>query len=411
MRRGGPAAQVEHRTTAGTRAGRGRGRVVAVGLTNYVLRRDTRPGAHRLRFSLETAHGFRVQRVDVRASSGLRPTAEPPYTIDLAISPAKVTTRPGAAAAFDVAVRNGGTVPARRVSLSVIESDAMVVDNRSALEDWPVIRPKRVVRRRVRLLPRTPGAWLVDVAVDSSKGTDVETLRLVAERKTAVGGDGHSPSRIAIGAWLAVIVALFASRCGCGRPGDPPPAIDTTAMARRGIALVVVVLALLGVGAVLLVGSGDETEYDPARVGQSLARATKVRSYYPCSDQGEAIVCEMRGPSLARYRVSRTKDACWRARVSERLHRPRIRLAEPDRGLRARQRRRLSRAPVRLTRAGGGGRVGARPPPADVTALVRHPPLRERVGEDRRAVRLVLDALEAEAPEERVAGREPGPST
>ena len=95
-------------TTAGTRAGRGRGRVVAVGLTNYVLRRDTRPGAHRLRFSLETAHGFRVQRVDVRASSGLRPTAEPPYTIDLAISPAKVTTRPGAAAAFDVAVRNGG---------------------------------------------------------------------------------------------------------------------------------------------------------------------------------------------------------------------------------------------------------------------------------------------------------------
>ena len=50
----------------------------------------------------------------------------------------------------------------------------------------------------------------MDVAVDSSRGTDVETLRLVAERKTAVGGDGNGPSRTAIGGWLAVIVALFA---------------------------------------------------------------------------------------------------------------------------------------------------------------------------------------------------------
>ena len=86
-------------------------------------------------------------------------------------------------------------------------------------------------------------------------------------------------------------------------------------MAPRGIALIVVVLALVAVGALLLVGSGDETEYDPERVGQSLARATKVRSYYPCSEQGDAIVCELRGPSLARYRVSRTKDACWRAEL------------------------------------------------------------------------------------------------
>ena len=174
-------------------------------------------------------------------------------------------------------------------------------------------------------------------------------------------------------------------------------------MARRGIALVVVVLALLGVGAVLLVGSGDETEYDPARVGQSLARATKVRSYYPCSDQGEAIVCEMRGPSLARYRVSRTKDACWRAE---------LRASPPAANPPGRARSRVACATAtptipraRTTDARRGRRPGRRPPPRR-HALVRHPPLRERVGEDRRTLRPRGHALEAEAPQQRVLGRD-----
>jgi hypothetical protein len=79
-------------------------------------------------------------------------------------------------------------------------------------------------------------------------------------------------------------------------------------MGRRGAALIVVVLAAAACGS-------DDQPYDPDHVGQSLARATKVRSYYPCSEQGEVIVCEMRGRGLARYRVRHTKEACWRAEL------------------------------------------------------------------------------------------------
>jgi hypothetical protein len=123
-------------TTAGVRRGVVRSRRVAVSVTNYTLIADEQPGRHELSFSLETAKGFHVRGVRIRPTSGLRPTHEPPYTVALDIDPHEARTSPGEPVVIDVAVRNAGTTPARRVGLAVIESADVVVQDRRVLTGW-----------------------------------------------------------------------------------------------------------------------------------------------------------------------------------------------------------------------------------------------------------------------------------
>lgn len=195
-------------TTAGARHGWARSRHLRVSVTNYTLFRDARPGRHYLTFSLETAHGLRVQRARILPRSGLRPTNEPPYTVALDVAPAEVRAEPGQPATLHVAVRNSGTTTARAVRLAVVESDDLVVANRAVLMDWPAIRPRRVVSRALRLLPRRPGAWKVDLAVDSSKGSDIKTVSVIAaseQSELRTGGASGPPRGLMIAIWIASI--------------------------------------------------------------------------------------------------------------------------------------------------------------------------------------------------------------
>ena len=197
-------------TTAGVRRGVVRSRRVAVSVTNYTLIADEQPGRHELSFSLETAKGFHVKGVRIRPTSGLRPTHEPPYTVALDIDPHEARTVPGEPVVIDVAVRNAGATPARRVGLAVIESADVVVQDRRVLTGWPAVEPKSVVRRRLRLLPKRAGAWKVDVAVESSKGSDIETISLVAAAPaTAAVGAGEGDT-----GWLPLAAAWSLVVCG-----------------------------------------------------------------------------------------------------------------------------------------------------------------------------------------------------
>jgi hypothetical protein len=77
---------------------------------------------------------------------------------------------------------------------------------------------------------------------------------------------------------------------------------------RRGC----VIAMLIGVGAA---GCASPHAYNADSVGQSLAGATGVNSYYGCYDEASALVCEMRGRGLAEYVVVRVEERCWRARL------------------------------------------------------------------------------------------------
>jgi hypothetical protein len=205
-------------TTEGSRSGSVRRRRVALSVTNYVALGDARPGRHRLRFSLETARRFKVRAVRIRRASGLRPTDEPPYTVALEVDPRVTRTKPNEPFEIGVTVRNTGGTPAKRVGLAVVESKDVVLLDRRALTGWPTIAPKRAVTRRFSMLVRRLGAWKVDVAVDSSKGSDLMTITIIAAARpppASGGAEGSGAWLLLGGGWLLVVAAAYLAYRSC----------------------------------------------------------------------------------------------------------------------------------------------------------------------------------------------------
>jgi len=176
-----------------------KGRTLHGAMTNYVLSSDELPGVQHLRFRLERYAGLRVARAEVLASTGVRTTGDPPYTLRISAVPARVRGRGGLGVA--ISLLNIGREPVRRLRVHAFGA-GLTVENPGVLSQWTGLPPHRLETRVVRLYASLSSPQKLTVVAESDHGSG----------ETRVGlSDAHGDRHQSDDNWL-----VWAGRFGGG---------------------------------------------------------------------------------------------------------------------------------------------------------------------------------------------------
>lgn len=178
----------------GVEHARFRGRIIATGMTNYVLRRVEEPGEHTLGFSLESYEGMRVRRVVIAPSSGVVATRQPPSGLAVAAEVPRRIVR-GRPFQIRLRARNVGLRTARRVRFQYVLPGSASFRGRRRDVAWPDIAPGRSRERTLTVRLRRAGRASFQFYAESSVGNDIAETAVRVEPAGAAAGDGAQTPR------------------------------------------------------------------------------------------------------------------------------------------------------------------------------------------------------------------------
>ena len=191
-------------------------RRIRVDYPNYMLFDDVKPGRHGIRFVLRTYDAFRFDRVTISPRSGIQLTNRSPYRPPVAISARSLSSaaRVGRPMVLDVTLRNETDRAVRDVAVNLVADRGLRVVGANAHRRWGTVRAHAVVRRRVRIVPLTPGHHTLRLSTFAPHtATSTGDLSFTAARPGAAATGNGPPTEL----WLALGAALAATAAWASR--------------------------------------------------------------------------------------------------------------------------------------------------------------------------------------------------